>query len=143
MAVFLNVYFKTSQFLKTSFFKLKPKSSFVIFIGLLNDSLPVFYLIPILPTVLLICLENTFWKISSHDHGDFVEFFKESFTLYVESGTRMKTETDIDIWRNQLEGGSLASNESKAKFYEIITENYLCKFHCFHLDSTLLTTFFV
>ena len=110
----------------TSFFKLKTKSSFVIFIGLLNTSLPVIYLIPILPIALLICLENTFWKISSHNHGDFVELFKESFTLYVESGTRMNMEADIDIWRNQLEGGSLASN---AKFYEIITQNYLCKFH--------------
>ena len=120
-------------------FKLKPKSSFFIFIGLLNASLLVFYLIPILPTALLICLENSFWKISSHNHhdGDFVELFKESFTLYVESGTRMKSEADIDtIWRNQ--GGSLTINESK--LYEIITENYLCKFYCFYLHSTLLTT---
>ena len=91
----------------------------------------------ILPTALLICLENSFWRISSHGNGDFVESFKESFTLYVGSGMRMKTEVDIDIWKNQ--GGPLVTDEFKAKFCEIIIGHYLCMFLCFYLHSTHLS----
>ena len=162
LAVFLNPYFKTNTFSMTSFkfFKSKPKlpnlkSSFIIFTGLLSASLLVWqftYFITILPTALLICLENTFWKISGHgDHdGNFVELFKESFTLYVGSGLRKKTEADIDVWRSQLEGegGPLAqgrrsrvTKEFEAKFCEIIKEHYLRTFHCFYLHSTHLSYF--
>ena len=93
-------------------------------------------------TALLICMENTFWNISRDSDGNFMKLFKESFTLYVESGMRKKTEADIDILRNELDGGSLASEDFKAKIYEIIIEHYLCKFHCFYLHLTHLTTLF-
>ena len=66
-----------------------------------------------------------------------MELFKESFTLYVESGMGKKMEADIDLLGNQ--DGQLVTEKFKAKFYEIVIENYLCKFHCFNL--TLLTTF--
>ena len=65
-----------------------------------------------------------------------MELFKKSFTLYVESGMRKKIEAEIDILENQ--GGHLVTRELKAKFYKIIIEHYLCKFHCFYLHSTLL-----
>ena len=78
-------------------------------------------------TVLLICMENTFWNISD---GNFVELFKKSFTLYVESGKRKKMEADIDILMNQCQPGTGAFG---AKFYKIVIENSLCKFHCFFL----------
>ena len=48
---------------------------------------------------LLICLENTFWNISGGDN--FMELFKKSFALYVESGMRKKIEAEIDIFGNQ------------------------------------------
>ena len=91
-----------------------------------------------MPTALLICMENTFWNISND--GNFVELFKKSFTLYVESGMKKKMEAEIDILRNQ--GGQLVTKEFKAKFYKIIIEHYLSGFHCFYFHLTYLTTFF-
>jgi hypothetical protein len=85
-------------------------------------------------------MENTFWDISRDDDSDFVELFKKSFTLYIESGTRKEMEVDIDILRNQ--SGCPATNEFKAKFYKIIIEHCLRRFHCFYLHLTHLTTFF-
>jgi hypothetical protein len=96
-----------------------------------------------MPTALLICMENSFWNIRGG--GNFVELFKKSFKLYVESGTRKKMEAAIDILINeQGHGGYLEtdSEDFKAKFYTIITEHYLCKIHCFYLHVTHLTTFF-
>ena len=90
-----------------------------------------------MPTALLICMENTFWNISRD--GNFVELFKKSFTLYVESGTRKKVEADIAILSNQ--SGHPATDEFKAKFCKIIIEHYLCKFHCFYLHLLPLNTF--
>ena len=86
------------------------------------------------PTALLICMENTFWHTSRD--GNFVELFKKSFNLYVESRMRKKVEADINDLnpRNDL--------DFKAKFYIFIIEHYLCKIHCFLLHSTYLTTFF-
>ena len=44
-------------------------------------------------------------------------------------------EADIDdILKNQ--GGFLVAEDFEAKFYNIIIEHYLCKFHHFYLDST-------
>ena len=93
-----------------------------------------------MPTALLICMENTFWNISSG--GNFVELFKKSFALYVESGMGMKVEANIVILRNQ--GGHLATKEFKVNFHKIIIEHYLRKFHssCFFLCLTHLTPFF-
>jgi hypothetical protein len=91
--------------------------------------------IPIfMPTALLICMENTFWNITGD--GSFVELFKKSFKIYVESGMRKKIEEEVDILRNQ--SGHLVTNEFKAKFCKIIIEHYLCKFHCFYLHSDIV-----
>ena len=51
----------------------------------------------------------------------------------------MKTEADIDMWGNQLEGGPPETDEFKAKFCEIIIDHYLCMFHSFFLHSTHLS----
>ena len=80
-------------------------------------------------TALLICIENTFWNVNRD--GNFVESFKKSFTLYVESGMRKKMEANLDMLRNQ--GGHPATNEFKAEFFGVVVEHYLCKFHCFFL----------
>ena len=97
--------------------------------------------IPILMlTALLICMENTFWNIGRD--GNFVESFKKSFIVYVESGMREKMEAGLDILRNQ--GGHLVTKEFKAGFCKMIIEHYLCKFqvHCFYLNWMHLTIFF-
>ena len=73
-------------------------------------------------------MENTFWIISD---ADFVDLFKASFTLYVESGTRKKMEEAIDILGN-------ISPDFKENFYKIIAGHYLCEFHCCHLHLTHL-----
>ena len=99
------------------------------------------YLTPIsILTALLICMENTFWN--GRD-GNFVESFKQSFTLYVESGMRMKAEAEIDILPN-VQGGSLyqVTEDFKARFCKLIIEHYLRKIHCFYLHLTHLTTSF-
>ena len=97
------------------------------------------YLIPILiSTALLICMENTFWNIDRH--VVFAKLFKKSFRLYVESGTKKKLEADIDMLRNQ--GGHLVTKEFRENFFKTVIEHYLCKFYCFYLHSTHLTTFF-
>jgi len=75
----------------------------------------------ILFTALLICMENTFW---SRKGGKFVELFKKSFKLYVESGTRRKVEATINILINE-KGGCLEAEDIEAKFYVIISEHFL------------------
>ena len=94
-----------------------------------------------MPTGLLICMENSFWNISRD--GNFVKSFKESFTLYIGSGMRMKAEEAVNILRNE-QGGSehKATDDFKARFYKLITDHYLRKIHCFYIHSTCLTTFF-
>ena len=84
-----------------------------------------------MPTALLICMENSFWNISSD--GNFVKLFKKSFTLYVESGTREKVEADIEnlghpnrYWDS--EATELEDSEYKEKFLKIIMEHNLRKF---------------
>ena len=95
-------------------------------------------------TALLICMENTFWSIRpASGRGDnFIELFKKSCKLYVESGTRKKTEVAINILLNE-QGGCLPdeTEDFKTKFIKIISENYLRKIHCFYLHFTHLTTF--
>ena len=86
-------------------------------------------------------MENTFWDISGD--GNFVESFKKSFTLYVESGMREAMEIDIEKLRNKQGGFSVTEDDFEAKFYKFIVDHYLCKFHCFYLHSTHLTTVFV
>ena len=101
----------------------------------------VYYLILVfIPTALLICTENTLWDINGN--GNFVELFKKSFTLYVESGLKEMAERDIDILRNE-EGGFSVTKDFNAKFYKFIVDHYLRKFHCFYLHLTHLMIVFV
>ena len=90
-------------------------------------------------TAVLICMENSFWN---RRDGDFVESFKKSFTLYVDSGMRKKAEAEID----ELGGESklLASEDFNARFRKLIIEHFLRMIHCFymHSESTHLTTSF-
>ena len=67
--------------------------------------------------------------------GNFVELFKKSFTLYVESGMSERMKIDIDILRND-QGEFLVTEVFKTRFYRFIVEHYLRKFHCFYLHST-------
>ena len=94
-----------------------------------------------IPTAVLICTENTFWDIN--EDGNFVELFKKSFTLYVESGRREIVESDIDILRNEQGRFSLEDSDFNAKFYKFIVEHYLRKFYCFYLHLTHLIIVFV
>ena len=95
-----------------------------------------------MPTALLICLENTFWNISGD--GNFVELFKKSFTLYVESGMRKKIEAVLDDNIRYGDGG--VTGEFKEKLCKIIMEHLLRKFRLFlflffNLHLIYLTTF--
>ena len=127
LANFLNPYFKGYAFGPSS----TKMSSYPIFTGPLNDFLLVtfiyFLILVFIPTALLICIENTFWNINGH--GNFVELFKKSFTVYVESGKREMTERDLEILRNE-------QYPSDDEFYEFIVNHYLRKFHCFYLHLT-------
>jgi len=86
------------------------------FIGTRKSSLIIF-------TALLICMENSFWK--TRRDNNFLELFKKSCAVYVTSGMMMKTEADIKILRNELEGGYPVAGGFKARFYRIITAHYL------------------
>jgi len=104
LAVFLEGYFKSNvSGVSSTISYSKGELSLVIF------------------TALLICMENTFWNISTD--VNFVDLFKASFTLYVESGMMKKTEADIDISRYQ--GGHLVTKKFKRSFYTIIIKHYL------------------
>ena len=83
-------------------------------------------------------MENTFWN--NNGENNFVELFKKSFTLYVESGMRKKTEAGIDVLRNE-QGTGQVTEDFKAKFHNFIIEHYLRKIY-FYFYSTHLTTFF-
>ena len=100
-----------------------------------------FLILVLISTALLICMENTFWKINDGD-GNFVKVFKKSFTLYVKSGKRGMTERDIEILKN--EQGEILTYDSSpgdyAKFYMFIVDHYLRKFHCIYFHSTHLIT---
>ena len=92
-----------------------------------------------LPTALLICLENTFWEGSRLRDCKFVESFKRSFTLYVESGMKEIVEIEIDtIFKLRNDQGH---SDFQANFYNFVVDHYLCKFHSFYLHSTHLNTF--
>jgi hypothetical protein len=87
-----------------------------------------------MPTALLICMENTFWSIRRSD--DFVELFKKSFKLYVESGMREVVEADIDIVSRDQSG-----HLETTRFCKIIIDHLLRKFYCqrfFELDTSNL-----
>jgi len=83
------------------------------------------YLEHLIFTALLICTENTFWDrdiTSTRDSDDiFVESFRKSFTLYVESGMSRMVEIDIDMLRRE-QG---VTEDFKAKFYKFIVDHYL------------------
>jgi predicted thioredoxin/glutaredoxin len=86
-------------------------------------------------------MENTFWNISRD--GNFLESFKESFTLYIDSGMRMKAEVEADILRNvEHESENLVTKDFEERFCKLITDHYLRKIHCFFKHSTLLTASF-
>ena len=148
LAVFLNAHFNSNDSgpSSTASHSSSQISSLPIFAGLSNAS-PLgwlfIYLIHILiPTALLICMENTFWNTSSTG-VDFVDLFHASFTFYVESGIRKKMEAEIDKLTTE-QGGlrCLGPEDFQAEFYKIIKDHYLRKIHCFylHLDSTHLTS---
>ena len=77
-------------------------------------------------------MENTFWNNSTD--VDFVDWFKVSFALYVESGTRKKMEAAIDILGNKY----LVAGDFKEEFYKIIIEHHLCRIYCFYSHLTYL-----
>ena len=87
-------------------------------------------------------MENSFWNINEDTGTSFVERFKKSFTLYVDSGMKEKTERGIEVLIN--ERGEFSPHwqpEAKnfdEKFYKFIFDRYLRKFHCFYLYSTHL-----
>ena len=91
-----------------------------------------------MPTALLVCMENTFWKSRN---GNFVDSFKKSFKLYVDSGMRKKAEAEIDILNNERSGGPV-TEDFRAKLYDFIIEHSLCKILCFYFHLTHLTTIF-
>ena len=120
------------------------KSSLCKFAGLFNTFFPIrcsTKLVPILvTTAILVCLENSFWNQATD--SDFVDSFKKSFTLYVESGIRKTTEAAIDVLRNE-QGGHPVTVEFEAKLHKIIMDHRLCKLDSFYSHSTFLTFFFV
>ena len=128
---FLNPYFKGNDFGPSP----TTMSSYLIFIGPLNAFLLVTFIYFLIHffilTALLICIENTFWDINGD--GNFVEQFKKSFTLYVESGMRDMTERDIEILRNEQ---NYDLTQSHGEFYKFIVNHYLRKFHCLYLHLT-------
>jgi hypothetical protein len=85
-----------------------------------------------MPTALLICIENTFWKTGgTGSDGNFVKAFKKSFTLYVGGGMKKRAEAEIDILRNEQGGDLMAKDDFNAMLYNFIIEHYLRKIHCF------------
>jgi hypothetical protein len=92
----------------------------------------------LVPSALLICLENSFWDRNAG--GNFVDSFKKSFALYVASGIRQATEADIDVLSNE-QGGRPVTFEFKEKLTKIIMDHRLRKFHGLYSHSKFLTTF--
>ena len=87
-----------------------------------------YIILNLMPTALLICMENTFWNISGD--GNFVESFQKSFTLYVDSGMRMKAEVEADILRSeQGDSEHLATKVFEARFCKLVADHYLRKIH--------------
>jgi hypothetical protein len=82
-------------------------------------------------------MENSFWHRSTD--GNFVDWFKKSFILYVESGMKKQIEADIDILTNTRNGDPVTDN-IKTQLEELITGHYLRKFHCLHSRLVRLTT---
>jgi len=72
-------------------------------------------------TALLICMENSFWN--RYTGGNFVDWFKKSFALYVKSGMRMKVELAINILEYDPVGDLRPG--FKEDFYKIIMDHYL------------------
>jgi hypothetical protein len=75
-------------------------------------------------------MENSFWN---NTDGNFVELFKKSFILYVESGMKKKTEADFD--RLEIQDGGYRSNRIGAEFCKFIIEHRLCRFFFFYVCS--------
>ena len=141
MADFLNPYFIG---LRNGFglFSKRINTHHLIFTGLFNAFLYFFYyflILVLIPTALLICMENTFWNVNGD--SDFVKLFKKSFELYVKSGRRKMTERDFKILRNEQGEISAQAKDFNGKFYEFIVDHYLRKFHCFYLHSIHLIVF--
>ena len=128
LANFLNPYFKGNDLGLSSM-----TSTYLIFAGPFNALYDFYFflILVLISTALLICTENTFWNINRDDK--FVELFKKSFTLYVESGMRDMTERDIEILRNEQ---NYDLTQSHSEFYKFIVNHYLRKFHCLYLHLT-------
>ena len=69
-------------------------------------------------------MENSFWNHSGH--GNFVDSFKKSFRLYVESGIKKKVESDIE------QAGKRMVDEREL-YKKIIIKHCLCKFYLYCL----------
>ena len=152
LAIFLNVYYNKSKntglpsYFKFMLGKKFPVSSIIFFTGLMNLSflllLFIFLIAFLIPTGLLICMENTFWN-GLLGPDNFVESFKQSFKLYVDSGMKKKVEAEIDILRNeQGESDCPLTEDFRARFHKLVIDHYLRKIHCFYIHLTHLTTSF-
>jgi hypothetical protein len=88
---------------------------------------------------LLICVENSFWNHGGH--GNFVDSFQKSFTLYVESGMKKKVESHIGVFQHQQAGQIRVVD--KKELYKIVMEHCLCKLHsyCLYLLAPDASTF--
>lgn len=73
--------------------------------------------------------------------GNFLNSFKDSVTLYFVSGMWKKTEEDIGILRNGPSGFPV-TRDFDEEFFKFIVEHLLCKFNCFYLRLTHLTSLF-
>ena len=93
------------------------------------------FLFIILPTALLICMENTVLDVTQD--FSFVKLFKKSFISYIENGMRQSVEIDIDILRNE-QGGFSVTKDFKAKFYKFIVDHHLRKFIVFIWSKHLI-----
>lgn len=87
---------------------------------------------------ILICMENSFWN--QHTSSNFLDWFKNSFTSYVDSEMGKKMEVDIDSMLGGEQGVYQVDNEFKEKLYKIVMDHYLCKFYCLYSHSNHLTT---
>ena len=91
-------------------------------------------------------MENSFWNINGDTGTNFVERFKKSFALYVDSGMKEKTERGIEVLRNEHGVWSPHwqpdAKNFEERFYKFISARYLCKFHYFYLYLTHLITIF-
>ena len=85
-------------------------------------------------------MENSFWNINGDTGTNFLKGFKKSFTLYVDSGMKEKTERGIEVLRNDQ--GEFSphwqpeARDLEEKFHKFVSAHYLRKFLCFYSFDT-------